>query len=167
MSTDDRLLIPGREQAARLFREHGRALRAFVGARVRDPLVADDICQEAFLAALVRGVPGDEAGRWLFAIARNKVLKHMRDRRETAVAEPGEAVAAHVVAAEAEEKERVRGAVSALEAELEEVIRLRYEGGLDYKEIADRLGLPVSTVQGRLKRARLALKAALEPKETA
>ena len=33
----------------------------------------------------------------------------------------------------------------------------RYEGGLGYEAIADRLALPLTTVQGRLKRARVEL----------
>ena len=41
------------------------------------------------------------------------------------------------------------------------MIALRYEGGLRYQQIAARLELPQSTVQGRLKRARLALREAL------
>ena len=44
------------------------------------------------------------------------------------------------------------------EPELKEVILLRYEQGLDYHETAARLGVPLSTIQGRLKRARHALR---------
>jgi RNA polymerase sigma-70 factor, ECF subfamily len=151
--------------ASALFREHGRALRAFLGARVRDPSVVDDLCQETFAAALDRGVPPDGVGRWLFAIARNKALKHMRDTRETAtaVADPPAPDAAPGARLEGdEERARVRAAVSALDEELREAVLLRYEGGLDYKAIAGTLDVPVSTIQGRLKRARVALRAALE-----
>lgn len=157
---------PTRGEAADLVREHGRALRAFVGARVHDPAEADDVCQEVYAAALDKGLPADgpeSAGRWLFAIARNKALRWVRDRRP--VAEPGDAPGRDETPSgrlqAVEERDRVRAAVRALEDDLREVISLRYEGGLDYKQIADRLDVPVSTIQGRLKRARLALREAL------
>lgn len=154
---------PTRGEAAALVREHERALRAFVGARVTDPAEADDVCQEVFAAALDKGLPAEGAGPWLFAIARNKALRWARDRK--AVAEPversgrDESPSGRLQAVE--ERDRVRTAVRALDEELREVILLRYEGGLDYRQIADRLEVPVSTIQGRLKRARLALREAL------
>lgn len=149
-----------------LWRAHARALRTFVASRVRDPATVEDICQETFLAALARGLPDSEAAPWLFAVARNKVLKHARDRKPTA---PGDASAAvstlepGAVASDGEERARVARAVAALDDELRETILLRYEGGLDYRQIAERLAVPVSTIQGRLKRGREALRKALDP----
>jgi RNA polymerase sigma-70 factor (ECF subfamily) len=156
-----------------LYRQHERALRAFIGSRVHDAAVAEDLCQEVFLAVLTRGIPepegasgGDEAAAWLFGIARNKVLKHARDRKggETLAADPASrAEAPSAGASESEERDRVRRAIAALETELRDVIALRYEGGLGAPAIAARLDLPVTTVEGRLKRAREALVLALVP----
>lgn len=163
MTANDLARLDG-AAATTLVREHQRALRAFVGARVRDPSLADDLVQDTFAAALDRGVPPDGVGRWLFAIARNKVLKLMRDAKEggAALADPPARDAAPGARLEAdEERARVRAAVGALEDDLREVVLLRYEGGLDYKAIADRLEVPLTTVQGRLKRGREALRAAL------
>lgn len=158
------LARPDGAAASALVAEHARALRAFVGARVRDRAAAEDLVQETFAAALDRGVPAEGAGKWLFAIARNKVLRHMRDHEDTTAVidapAPEEAGPATRVEGD-EERARVRAAVAALEDELREVIVLRYEGGLDYRAIAERLEVPVSTIQGRLKRARVALKEAL------
>lgn len=163
----DGLTVPGPDRADALYREHERPLRAFVRSRVRDPGVAEDICHETFVAALDRGVPQDGVGRWLFGIARNKVLKYMRDskgpamavreRPTTREADPAQALARD------DEHAHVRTAVGALDDDLREVVRLRYEGGLSYQQIADYLDLPHSTVQGRLKRARIALRDALLP----
>jgi RNA polymerase sigma-70 factor, ECF subfamily len=160
------LARPRGPEAEALCRDHGRALRAYVGARVRDRGRVEDLCQETFLVALDRGVPPDGVGRWLFAIARNKVLKLMRDTRPTATAlhEPPGREQPPLASLQAREtREGVQVAVRGLPADLEEVIRLRYEGGLDYRGIADHLDLPLSTVQGRLKRARQALRQALLP----
>ncbi|MEZ6188460.1 MAG: sigma-70 family RNA polymerase sigma factor [Planctomycetota bacterium] len=161
------LAVPPPDEVAVLYREHGRALRAFVGSRVRDQGAVEDICHDTFVAALDKGVPDEGTGRWLFGIARNKVLKHHRDHKpprevaERAAPAPGPAEALALDEAQRE----VRAAVADLDPDLREVIRLRYEGGLNYRQIADYLDLPFTTVQGRLKRARIALRHTLVPEE--
>ncbi len=159
------------ERARALYAAHGRALRAFLSGRLADGAAVEDLLQEVFLIALTRELPEEPAaaGRWLLGVARNKLLHHLRDRRppqptaERAAPQAGPAERLDA----ADERARVRAAVAALEPELREVIALRYEGGLSYREVAARLDLPWTTVQGRLKRARLALHAALRPKEGA
>jgi RNA polymerase sigma-70 factor (ECF subfamily) len=162
----DGLVLPESERMAVLYRDHGRALRAFIGARVRDRGAVEDLCQDTFLAALAGGVPREGAGRWLFAIARNKVLKHLRDRKPP-VEGPGERPGSEPGPDDRLDHEEavraVRAQVDGLEEELREVIQLRYEGGLNYRQIADYLDLPHPTVQGRLKRAREALRRGLGP----
>jgi RNA polymerase sigma-70 factor (ECF subfamily) len=164
------LAAPTGARADALVADHGDAVRAFVRARVADAAAADDLVQATFAAALDRGVPESDGpagvGRWLFAIARNLVLKEVRDGRahdgatrphaggaERAASAPGplEAVAG------AEEQARVRAALATLDVDLREVVLLRYEADLDYRAIAERLEVPVSTIQGRLARARVAL----------
>jgi RNA polymerase sigma-70 factor (ECF subfamily) len=150
--------------AIQLYREHGPAIRTYVASRVRDDAVAEDLCHETFVAALDKGVPENGAGRWLFAIARNKVRSHIRDRKPAAgIADRPALTAGPLEALSREERAlSVRQAVEALDDDLREAILLRYEGGLDYASIADRLDVPLSTIQGRLKRARWALKKALK-----
>ncbi len=149
--------------ATQLYREHGPAIRAYVASRIREDAAAEDLCQETFVAALEGGVPENGAGRWLFAIARNKVHSHLRDRKPTAVLAdpPAPTVGPLEALSRAERTSRIHLAVDGLDADLREAIVLRYEGGLDYATISDRLEVPVSTIQGRLKRARWALKKAL------
>jgi RNA polymerase sigma-70 factor (ECF subfamily) len=152
---------PAPEEAARLYREHGRAIRAYLRARVGDDAAVDDLLQDTFLTALRQGIPEGPPGPWLFGIARHKALKH-RDRRQAqglgealtpaAQAEPVEGLDRD------ERRLRIRGSIAALPEDQRAVIALRYTGGLSYPEIAARLDVPVSTVQGRLKRARQALR---------
>jgi len=154
------LRVPTPALLVSLYREHERGLRAFLRARLRDATVVEDLCQDIFLAALARGVPEGDCGPWLFAIARNKVLKYHRDRKTSAPLVPdlvarGEAPA--LAAGDAEERERMRRAVANLEEELREAVLMRYEGGLDAGRCAALLGIPVTTVESRLKRAREAL----------
>ena len=157
---------PPPELAAALYREHGQALRAYVAARVGDPASVDDILQDTFLTALRQGLPAGPPGPWLFGIARHKALKH-RDRRAPQPLDESAAVGPVEGLDREARRQRVQAAIAALPDEQREVIALRYTGGLSYGAVAERLGLPLPTVQGRLKRARQALRRALMREVTA
>lgn len=158
MSTKTR---PAPDEAARLYREHGRAIRAYLRARVRDDAAVDDLLQDTFLTALRQGLPAGPPGPWLFGIARHKALQH-RDRRRTGSLEertaPAPAAGPVEGLSQDERRGRIQAAIEALPDDQRDVIALRYTGGLSYPEIATRLALPLSTIQGRLKRARQALR---------
>jgi len=153
---------PGAEEAARLYQEHARPLRAFLRVRLADPAAADDALQETFLTAIRQGLPPGPPGPWLFGIARRKALKQAERRGAGGGLREEAAPAREAGPVDAldrdERRARVQGAVGALPPDQREVLVLRYTGGLSYPEIAERLEVPVSTVQGRLKRARHALR---------
>ena len=127
------LLIPGREQAARLFREHGRALRAFVGARVTI---------RSSPTTLPGGVPGGARARRSPGRGRSLAFRDRKEQGAETHARPtgNGAGRARGGSLGSPRRRRRRGEGArprcrlGLESELEEVIRLRYEGGLDYKE---------------------------------
>ncbi|MBI3726304.1 RNA polymerase sigma factor [bacterium] len=150
-----------------LYRLHGRALQAFVVAWVRDAATAEDICQETFMAVFSQGMPQGAAARWLFAIARNKARQFLRDRKSPAALNggvPAREAGPQGAAGNEEDKRRVRAALDELDVEQREVLALRYEGGLDCSSIADRLEVPLTTVEGRLRRARESLLQRLVPR---
>lgn len=71
-----------------LVREHHRGLLAYALSLVRDAGAAEDVVQDAFLAAfenLARFDVRRDFGRWLRGIARMKYLERARRRRETPV----------------------------------------------------------------------------------
>ena len=89
--------------------------------------------------------------------------------RPAAVAGPGDRTASIARAATADRDEspnperlaieqagveRIRGALDALPAPLREVVVLREQEELSYKEIASIAGIPIGTVMSRLARAR-------------
>ena len=57
-----------------------------------------------------------------------------------------------------EEAELFREALNELPAEFREIVALRHQEGLSYKEIADIAQIPQGTVMSRLARARAKLK---------
>jgi RNA polymerase sigma-70 factor (ECF subfamily) len=70
------------------------------------------------------------------------------------------------LASKAEETERVRAAIGRLPEPQRVVVMLRYGGQLSYEQAAGYLGVPVSTVDGRLYKARRALREMLGPLDT-
>src|SRR4051794_13409665 len=127
---------------------------------------ARDATQETFLAAFrnLRGFRGEaKVSSWLHRIAVNQCItkqRRARVRAETALEDETErdaasfAVAAHESPARrAESRERteaVRRAVSALPAELRQVIVMKEFEEMTFQEMAEALELPLSTVKSRL-----------------
>jgi RNA polymerase sigma-70 factor (ECF subfamily) len=76
-----RAAAPGSGSPASWVDEHGDALYRFALLRVRDAVVAEDLVQEAFLAALKSqaGFAGRSQLRtWLIGILRHKIVDHLR-----------------------------------------------------------------------------------------
>ena len=137
---------------------------------------AEDAAQETFIR-IVKGLPGYEhQGQfraWIFRIARNQAALTATRRqrvttRETGV-EPGflQAFAAEDSTDEnlaaADRALDLRAAVESLPSAEREVVRLRLDENLKFREIADRTGTSLNTVLGRMRNAMRRLHTALLP----
>jgi len=139
----------------------------YVASRVRRPSDAEDLAQLVFVKALealpryeARGVP---FGGWLFRLARNTVIDHLRTRREhldlEALAErPDEEPGPDAVAAARQEIEAVGAALAELTEEQRDAIALRFFAGLSAREAAVAMGKQEGTVRGLQFRAIAALR---------
>ena len=136
----------------RLFREHWP--RAYRAARLvtGDAAAAEDIAQEAFLAA-VRNLDRFDRRRpfapWLHRIVVNRAIDWTRARRLRAEVELAESVGAPAVA---EPGGDAFGRITELSPEHRAVIVLRYVLEYTPGEIAELLDLPRGTVNSRLRR---------------
>ena len=139
---------------------------------------ARDATQETFVAAFrnLRGFRGEaRVSSWLHRIAVNQCITRQRRakvRGETAIEDELEADGASFFApahespasaAEGRERtEAVRRAVRALPTELREVIVMKEFEELTFQQIAETLGVPLSTVKSRLYTALRQLRLKLE-----
>ena len=134
-----------------------RYLRRIVGAT--EP--ARDLTQEVFLRVSRAGIPeASDIGRraWLFRIARNLALNHLRDgRRRPATVALGQPL----VPATQELSIALHQAIAALPDLDRDIFLLRETAGLSYDEIATACEVDVEAVRSRLHRARQALRSAL------
>lgn len=143
-------------------------LRRFVRRRVRDPHAAEDLVQDTLTKLAAQLHEGRIAGplhAWVLRVAHNAIVDHYRARGRA-----GEPETVGDVAADDPEAERLerasllasfRAFVHALPAEQREAVLLTEYEGLTQKELAERLGVPVSTVKSRVQRGRKRLEKAL------
>ena len=131
------------------------------------PEAAEDLFQQTWLR-VVESIRHYDPRRgfdsWLFAIAHNLAIDHLRRRAPASLDEPGEdRLAAHAPDAlerllDAERRAAVAAAMSGLPSPYRETLSLRFEEGMKLEEIAETLGVPLATVKSRLRRGLEALR---------
>lgn len=142
---------------------YGRLVR-FCARLTRDPHAAEEVAQEAFaraFASLDRLNGERRFYPWLTVIARRLVIDRVRDRGRyefRAEMESGFARAAEDVAVQRMDGDHVAIAFGRLSERHQDVLRLRDWEGLSYDDIAERMGVPSTTVAPLLHRARSALR---------
>lgn len=174
----------GDETAYReLIRRYERPVFSLIFRMVRDREIAEDLSQETFikvLNAIGTYRPEFKFSSWVFKIANNTAIDHLR-RREldtlslegsphaatpeameatalqlgTGVASPLDDVASRELGGE------IEAAINRLRPEYRSCILLRHVEGRAYEEIADILGLPLGTVKTYIHRARNELRVML------
>jgi RNA polymerase sigma-70 factor, ECF subfamily len=136
-----------------LFRAHWSRAHRAAYLVVQDAAAAEDIAQEAFLAA-VRALDRFDRrrpfGPWLHRIVVNRAIDWARARRLRAESELGEGVAAAEAAVAGEHG--LAHAIADLSPEHRAVIVLRFLLEYTPGEIAELLDLPRGTVNSRLRR---------------
>jgi RNA polymerase sigma-70 factor (ECF subfamily) len=175
----------GRELAFReLIRRYERPVFSLIFRMVRDRETAEDLAQETFIKVLNhidRYRPEFKLSSWLFKIANNVAIDHIRKRQLDTVSmdgSPHAATAAEVEATsfdvsvrqesaleELESRElgsAIEQAIAKLRPEYRSCIMLRHVEGRSYEEIAATLDLPLGTVKTYIHRARHELRRALE-----
>jgi RNA polymerase sigma-70 factor (ECF subfamily) len=148
-----------------LFRRHWRHAHRAAYLIVRDADAAEDIAQEAFLAAM-RALDRFDRRRpfrpWLHRIVVNRAIDHARAR--TLRREVGEEAAGELAAGDAAGAldPDLSAALAGLDPEQRAAIVLRYLLEYTPGEIARMLDLPRGTVNSRLRRGLDQLAASLE-----
>jgi RNA polymerase sigma-70 factor (ECF subfamily) len=130
---------------------------------------AKDVVQEAYLRAFKSfgGFHGSNGRAWLLTIVRNTSYTLLKKNRavdltttfdEEIHASGDESASPAIIVEHAEDAELITKAMDQLPAEFREILVLRHQEGLSYKEIADIAQIPPGTVLSRLARARAKLR---------
>jgi RNA polymerase sigma-70 factor (ECF subfamily) len=149
---------------------------------VRQPAEAEDLFQQTWLRVAEKIQSYDQRRNfeaWLFTLARNLAIDHLRRLRPESLDEPlgdsanGETAVTRLVSQEVpafdrvlarERGSRLADAMETLPMIQREVLTLRFEEEMKLEEIAEILGTPLSTVKTRLRRALEKLREGLESK---
>ena len=137
---------------------HGQWLRRLASSLVVADGDAEDLVQETWLAALVRG-PGrrEESRAWLARVLRNKASTRWRkldsrEHREASTARAESLPSTEELASRADLSRQLVGYVLDLPTDTQRILLARYFEGLSSTDIARRLGQPAATVRSQLKR---------------
>ena len=143
--TREKTLEAKESQLAEMFSEYYGRIAGYAYTRTGDRALAEDIASEVFLRAL-KALPsycekGPPMGAWLFRIAHNLVVDHHRKRSrhlELPGLEDRQAYDEDLVAQieKQHELDRVMIALKNLSPAQQEVIQLRFAGGLSSREVA-------------------------------
>ena len=146
---------------------------------VREPAEAEDLFQQTWIrvAEKIRQYdPRRNFEAWLFTVARNIAIDHLRRIRPQSLDEPiegapGESAATRLQSSERpvldgiverERTSRLAHALDLLPVTHREVLTLRFEEEMKLEEIAEVIDIPLSTVKTRLRRALDRLRQTLE-----
>jgi RNA polymerase sigma-70 factor (ECF subfamily) len=168
-----------------LLRRYERPVFSLVYRMVRDRELAEDLTQETFvkvLNALDRYRPEFKFSSWIFKIANNAAIDHLRrkeldtlslqggpdattrDRIEATSLQLGDGSESPLEEMEARELgSAIEDAIARLRPEYRACIIMRHIEGRPYDEIADALDLPLGTVKTYIHRARAELREYLAP----
>jgi RNA polymerase sigma-70 factor, ECF subfamily len=150
-----------------LVRRHWDAAHRTAFLIVHDSGAAEDIAQEAMLAA-VRALDGFDRKRpfrpWLHRIVVNRSLDWLRARQRRPEVS-GEPAGEEAAPATEEMSADLMAALGALDPEQRALVVLRHVLGYRSSELGRMLGLPPATVRTRLARALRQLRSLLEGKD--
>lgn len=159
---------------AELYDRYSSAAYGLACRVVRDPSLAEDAVQDAFLAVwrgADRFVPArGGAAVWLMTIVHRRAVDLVRreQRRRTDVLDEEKASKPGAGSTEEAawlnlERERVQGALDRLPETQRELLELAYYGGFTQSQLAVRLGRPIGTIKSQMFAALAHLRQILEP----
>jgi len=145
-----------------LMNRHGSLMRVYAAKILGSTADADDVVQDVFIQAwgqLDRLTDVSAVRAWLMRMVGNRSIERIRRRKDHANVDDWSTPLASDETPERIVEIRLQmGALAAAVAGLPDGQRqcwvLREFGGVPYAEIAEQLGVPLSTVRGQLARAR-------------
>lgn len=174
----------GRQKAFReLLNRYEKPVFSLVYRMVRDRALAEDLAQEAFIRAfnaIGSYNPSYKFSSWIFKIAHNLTIDHLRRKRLNTISIHG---SPHALTEEEQARTRpilesdlerpdayvenmelgsqIEAAIGQLRPQYRTATLLRHVEGYSYQEIAEIMDVPLGTVKTYIHRARLELKEAL------
>ncbi len=149
-----------------LFMRYNEAIKHLFDQRLGDTDTSNDLLQETFIKVylhLADYSPNYTFGQWIYTIARNTLVDHVR-RRADDVSIDNKFIAPIATTPSPEESVIINQRTAHFEASLAElsddyrqIIEMRFLEEYSYEEIAERLGRPLNTIKTQIRRAKAAV----------
>ena len=147
---------PAKEAIEEVLRQCESPLLAYAIKMVRDGEPAQEIVQEAFVRLHAAYAAVDAPRPWLYRTVFNLAMPHPRERQkvvpvgfspeETPGAETPTSPAPDERLVRMEAVAQARACIEELDDRSQQLVRLRFEDGLSYKQMSERTGLTVTNV---------------------
>lgn len=176
-------VLAGKESSFGFLQEKYRPrITGLIRRMIKDEDDVKDLVQESFIKAY-KALPNFQFGynfsAWIYRIASNNCIDFLRKKRFKTISidQPLKSDEDHYLDIEdnnmlpdvslisKERKQIINQAIEELPENYRTIINLRHKEELDYKEIAEKLDLPLGTVKAHLFRARKSLLEALQDKK--
>lgn len=147
-----------------------RPLVRYAAGLLGDAERARDVVQDTFLRLCKadRGKLDGQLGPWLYTVCRNRAFDVRRKEGRMSVVEThrldereGNGRAPDLAAEQQEDEDAVLRVVATLPERQQEALRLKFQHGMTYREIAAIMDLPLSTVSHTITQALRTLRAQL------
>lgn len=155
-----------------LQKKYKKIVLTLIRRMIKDEDDVDDLVQETFIkafSALNTFQYGYSFSSWIYRIASNNCIDFLRKKRFTMVSISSQyddsdedheieikdnSYQPDISLMNDEKKQLLLDAIEKLPENYREIIKMRHEEDMDYKEISDKLNLPLGTVKAHLFRAR-------------
>ena len=146
-----------------LFNRYAEAIRRLLILRIGSPDDANDLLQETFIKVYLRleRYNADYTfGQWVYTIARNTLIDHIRRRQEELPIDerfsspPSPTPTPEESVIRLQQRTQIEHCLESLPERYGRLIRMRFLEEYSYEEIAEKLHLPMGTVKTQIHRAR-------------
>lgn len=146
-----------------LFNRYAEAIRRLLILRIGSPDDANDLLQETFIKVYLRleRYNADYTfGQWVYTIARNTLIDHIRRRQEELPIDerfsspPSPTPTPEESVIRLQQRTQIEHCLESLPERYGRLIRMRFLEEYSYEEIAERLEMPLGTVKTQIHRAR-------------
>ncbi len=149
---------------AELFNRYKNTVYNFIFRLVRNPDTAEDLLENTFIKvikSLDRYKERSKFKQWLFSIANSVTIDYLRKRKKEYIVDPIEdwmelsdnSPSPQVIVEQEELKSYLEDKINSLSPKQKQVFIMRQESDLTFKEIAEILDCPLSTVLSRMHNA--------------
>lgn len=146
----------------RFFKQHYSQLCGFAFGYVQNSDEAEDLVQNAFFTIWQKREnlsPNQSLKSYVYTAVKNACFNKLKSQKvrdeygQLAVANEEHSIDAQELLQEAELSERINAAINAMPTERQRIFLMSRNDGLKYKEIAEKLGKSIKTVENQMGKA--------------